>query len=116
MSHQHSHQSARVLSAVCTRDPRQWTFALQEACDDVYCSPFDLDAQARLRDLLQRELPISESGARTDHRNVPAASTTATREWVRSVRIACDELHDGPEDADAQRRLLALLTEFARQA
>lgn len=118
MPHQHSHQSPRGLSTRCTRetrDRREWTFALQEACDDVYCSPLDLNAHARLRDLLQRERPPAKNGSSTNDRNpVGAANVTLTREWVRSLRIACDELHDGPEDLDAQNRLLALLSGLAR--
>ena len=33
----------------------------------------------------------------------------AARTYSRSVKIACDELHDDPEDRDAVDRLLLLL-------
>jgi len=100
---------------VCTRDRRRWTFAVQEACDDVYCSPFDMDAQARLRDLLLRERPAIGNAVRLDDLSPARTTATETRAWVRTLRIACDELHDGPENTDAQRRLLELLSEPARQ-
>ncbi|MFN6548578.1 hypothetical protein [Mycolicibacterium nivoides] len=65
---------------------------IQTACDDLYCAPLDPVAQANARDLLARL--------------TPAADDRATR---RRIRIACDELHDDPNDIDARRALLALL-------
>lgn len=65
---------------------------IQEACDDLYCAPLDPVAQANARDLLARL--------------TPAEGERATR---RRIRIACDELHDDPNDLDARRALLALL-------
>ncbi|GAT01227.1 hypothetical protein [Mycolicibacterium fortuitum] len=65
---------------------------IQEACDDLYCAPLDPVAQANARDLLARLTPVEDE--------------RATR---RRIRIACDELHDDPNDIDARRALLALL-------
>lgn len=65
---------------------------IQEACDDLYCTPLDPVIQANARDLLARL--------------TPAEDERATR---RRIRIACDELHDDPNDLDARRALLALL-------
>lgn len=65
---------------------------IQVACDDLYCAPLDLVAQANARDILLRSTP-------------PAGE----RDIARRIRIACDELHDDPTNLDARRILLALL-------
>ncbi|WP_099020920.1 hypothetical protein [Mycolicibacterium palauense] len=65
---------------------------IQEACDDLYCSPLDPVAQANARDLLRRSTPAMDE-----------------RTLARRIRIACDELHDDPDDFDARHTLLALL-------
>ena len=40
----------------------------------------------------------------------------AVRAYSRDVKIACDELHDDPDDVDARRTLLALLDPAAAGA
>ncbi|MGJ6127281.1 hypothetical protein QN239_32400 [Mycolicibacterium sp. Y3] len=115
MSHQRSQSAPRALAAAVCRHDRQWTLTLQEACDDVYCSPLDLTARKRLRELLQRERGMTLLRAGNVDALANTHETVDTREWVRTLRIACDELHDGPEDTDAQDRLLLLLTEPAHQ-
>lgn len=66
------------------------------ACDDLYCDPFDHTFRTRVRELLSAGL--SED------------AVTASRTYVRLVRIACDELHDCPTDLDAQLALLQLVS------
>jgi hypothetical protein len=66
---------------------------LQVACDDLYCTPLDREAQEHVRELLLRSTPsLREVRART-----------------RRIKVACDELHDDPTDLDAQFTLLSLL-------
>ncbi|MFV8233933.1 hypothetical protein [Mycolicibacterium fortuitum] len=77
---------------------------IQEACDDLYCDPDDAVATGRLRQLLGRA-PATSNGVGT-----PGNGGVVTRaSWRRLVKIACDELHDDPDDADARDRLLILL-------
>lgn len=72
--------------------PDTLSHQIQEACDDLYCSPLDPVAQANARDLLRQSTPA------LDERNL-----------TRRIRIACDELHDDPNDLDARHALLALI-------
>jgi len=65
---------------------------IQEACDDLYCSPLDPVAQANARDVLRQSTPAMDE-----------------RTLARRIRIACDELHDDPNDLDARQTLLALI-------
>lgn len=66
---------------------------LQEACDDLYCAPLDREAQEQVRDLLLRTTP----------------SLHEVRLRARRIKVACDELHDDPDDLDARYTLLSLL-------
>lgn len=66
---------------------------LQEACDDLYCAPLDHEAQEQVRDLLLRTTP----------------SLREVRLRARRIKVACDELHDDPDDLDARYTLLSLL-------
>jgi hypothetical protein len=66
---------------------------LQVACDDLYCTPLDREAQEHVRELLLRS----------------TASLQEARARARRIKIACDELHDDPADLDAQFTLLSLL-------
>lgn len=66
---------------------------LQEACDDLYCAPLDRQAQEQVRDLLLRTTP----------------SLHEVRLRARRIKVACDELHDDPDDLDARYTLLSLL-------
>ena len=72
--------------------PDTLSHQIQEACDDLYCSPPDPVAQANVRDLLQQSTPALDE-----------------RTLARRIRIACDELHDDPNDLDARHALLALI-------
>lgn len=76
---------------------------IQEACDDLYCDPDDAAVSGRLRLLLGRATPVASNGVGAGDGVVSRAS------WRRLVKIACDELHDDPDDADARDRLLILL-------
>lgn len=106
--HQRPEPAPRAVPAAVHVHDHQWTLALQEACDEVYCSPFDPAAHARLRELLERERGVFAGAAKID--DVHSTSRTGAREWIRTLRIACDELHDGPDDPEAQDRLLVLLS------
>lgn len=78
---------------------------IQEACDDLYCDPDDAVVSGRLRQLLGRATPAASKGVGT-----PGDGGVVSRaSWRRLVKIACDELHDDPDDADARDRLLILL-------
>ncbi|AQA06891.1 hypothetical protein ACORG1_33450 (plasmid) [Mycobacterium sp. TJFP1] len=66
---------------------------LQVACDDLYCTPLDPEAQEQVRDLLLRSTP----------------SLHEHRLRARRIKVACDELHDDPADLDARYTLLSLL-------
>ncbi|CAN5517877.1 hypothetical protein BH09ACT8_BH09ACT8_53150 [soil metagenome] len=72
---------------------------IQEACDDLYCAPLDPVAQANARDVLLHTMPAHDE-----------------RTHARRIRIACDELHDDPDDINARRALLALLDPAATAA
>ena len=72
--------------------PDTLSHQIQEACDDLYCSPLDPVAQANVRDLLQQSTPALDE-----------------RTLARRIRIACDEPHDDPNDLDARHALLALI-------
>ncbi|MBY0285648.1 MAG: hypothetical protein K2X52_00635 [Mycobacteriaceae bacterium] len=72
---------------------------IQEACDDLYCAPLDPVTQTNTRDVLLRTMPALDE-----------------RTHARRIRIACDELHDDPDDVDARRTLLALLDPAAAGA
>lgn len=72
--------------------PDTLSHQIQEACDDLYCSPLDPVAQANARDLLRQSTPALDE-----------------RALSRRIRIACDELHDDPNDLDARHALLALI-------
>lgn len=76
---------------------------IQEACDDLYCDPDDAVVSGRLRRLLGRA-PAASNGVGT-----PGGGVVSRASWRRLVKIACDELHDDPDDADARDRLLILL-------
>lgn len=76
---------------------------IQEACDDLYCDPDDAAVSRRLRLLLGRA-PVASNGAGAHGDGVVSRAS-----WRRLVKIACDELHDDPDDADARDRLLILL-------
>lgn len=65
--------------------------ALQEACDDLYCAPLDVVAQANVRGLL-----------------VQTVASTDEREFAREVRMAVIALRHNP-DINVWRVLLALL-------
>ena len=78
-------------------------FKIQEACDDVYSDPDDEVALGRLRRLLSGS-PSNGAGA-----GAGAGALVSPAAWRRLVKIACDELHDDPEDRDAVDRLLLLL-------
>lgn len=75
------------------------TTQIKVACDDLYCSPLDPVAQANVRDLLRQSTPA------LDERNL-----------TRRIRIACDELHDDPNNLDARHALLALIDPAASAA
>lgn len=68
------------------------TTRIQMACDDLYCAPLDPVAQASVRDILRQSAPQVDA-----------------RVLARQIRIACDELHDDPDDLDARLALLALI-------
>lgn len=76
---------------------------IQEACDDLYCDPDDAVVSGRLRQLLGRT-PAASNEVHTNGGGVVSRAS-----WRRLVKIACDELHDDPDDADARDRLLILL-------
>ncbi|MBY0285538.1 MAG: hypothetical protein K2X52_00075 [Mycobacteriaceae bacterium] len=75
------------------RDSAGVLWQLQVACDDLYCAPLDREAQEQVRDLLLRSTP----------------SLHEVRLRARRIRVACDELHDDPDDLDARYTLLRLL-------
>lgn len=77
---------------------------IQEACDDLYCDPDDPALTGRLLQLLASTTASSS----VDDAGPPCAVVPRTS-WRRLVKIACDELHDDPADADARDRLLLLL-------
>jgi len=65
--------------------------ALQAACDDLYCAPLDLVAQANVRGLL-----------------LQTVASTDEREFAREVRMALIALRRNP-DINVWRALVALL-------
>ncbi|XTP38592.1 hypothetical protein ACORG1_34665 (plasmid) [Mycobacterium sp. TJFP1] len=77
---------------------------IQEACDDLYCDPDDPALSGRLLQLLAS----TSASSGVDDAGPPCAVVPRTS-WRRLVKIACDELHDDPADADARDRLLLLL-------
>ena len=79
--------------------PDTLSHQIQEACDDLYCSPLDPVAQANVRDLLQQSTPALDE-----------------RTLARRIRIACDELHDDPFDMNARAALLKLIVDDSPEA
>ncbi|MBY6388535.1 hypothetical protein HG717_32145 [Rhodococcus erythropolis] len=77
---------------------------IREACDDLYCDPDDPALTSRLLQLLAS----TSASSSVDDAGPPCAVVPRTS-WRRLVKIACDELHDDPADADARDRLLLLL-------
>lgn len=78
---------------------------IQEACDDLYGNPDDAVAVGRLRQLLGQVPAASSNGVGP----ATGGGVVSPASWRRLVKIACDELHDDPEDRDAGDRLLLLL-------
>ena len=76
--------------------PDTLSHQIQEACDDLYCSPLDPVAQANVRDLLQQSTPALDE------------RTLAARPRVERVDVRGEQPLAPPRHAKSAVRVPAL--------